>query len=326
MFRDLVNSSPHCQHHPYKMELKKVVALARRRDAQVAAQEDLVVPKVLNLTGVVFHESRCGSTLVANALIGMNPTQHRTYSESTPPAVAIKSVCGETYQLCSVDQASWVLRDVMYLMSRSNDPLEERVFFKFQSVTTRNLPVFLKAFPDVPWIFVYRDPVQVMMSHIRDGIDRANCVRGRQRPPRIVQDIVQRRGTDLEGRPLNLQSMPGEYFCAAHLASITESALSALQDDPDEVAKHRGIPVRYDDLPEILYQEILPNHWGVTVSPEEVENILQVSGKYAKGRGNRAGDFQGDSEQKEEEASTLVKQAAELFLKPSFDALSEFEY
>ena len=324
MFRDLVGHSPDCQRKQHRFNLQKVVQLARKRDEQIMNDPSKQVPKVLNLTGVVFHESRCGSTLVANTLIGMDPIHHRTYSESTPPAVAIKGVCGETYSLCTVDQAAKVLHDVMYMMSRSNDPVEERVFFKFQSVTTRNLPVFLKAWPQVPWIFVYRDPVQVMMSHVRDGVDHANCARQRHRPPSIVKQIVNKYGSSHTPR-LDVTSMPAEFYCAAHLASITESAVSALEDETHHNAK-RGIPVVYDSLPNILYEKILPDHWGVPITSTEIENIQRVSEKYAKGRGSRAGTFQSDSERKEHEASDAVKQAAELFLNPSFDMLSNYQY
>ena len=310
MFRDLVEHSHLCQKQQWKFELSKIAQLARHRDAQIK-REHQQVPKALDLTAVVFHESRCGSTLVANTLIGMNPTKHRTYSESAPPAVAIKSVCGETYSVCSKQQAAKVLQDVMYLMSRTNDPMEERVFFKMQSVTTRNLAVFQEAFPDTPWLFVYREPVQVMMSHMKDGVRHANCVRSQVSPPKIVRDIFAR-------KKLRVEQMQPELYCAAHLASITESAVAGLK------VSNRGIPVNYNTLPDRLYTEILPSI-GVEVGPDDIERIQQVASKYAKGRGNRAGEFEGDSEQKEKMASEEVKHAAETFLNESFEALSNYE-
>jgi hypothetical protein len=310
MFRDLVEHSQLCQKQQWKFELSKIAQLARHRDAQVEREEQQV-PKALELTAVVFHESRCGSTLVANTLIGMNPTKHRTYSESAPPAVAIKSVCGETYSMCSKQQAATVLKDVMYLMSRTNDPMEERVFFKMQSITTRNLAVFQEAFPDTPWLFVYREPVQVMMSHMKDGVHRANCVRSQTSPPKIVREIFAR-------KKLRVEQREPELYCAAHLASITESAVAGLK------SSKRGIPVNYNTLPDRLYTEILPS-LGLDVGPDDIERINQVASKYAKGRGGRAGKFEGDSERKEKLASEQVKHAAETFLKESFEELSNYE-
>ena len=147
MFRDLVQRSPDCQ-KKWRLDLHKVADLARHRDGMNNGKV-----KPLNLTAVVFHESRCGSTLVANMMAAMDPVKHRAYSESQPAAVAIKGVCGETFKKCSQEQAALVLRDTMYLMSRTDDMNEERVFFKFQSATTKAIKTFQLAYPETPWMF-----------------------------------------------------------------------------------------------------------------------------------------------------------------------------
>lgn len=99
-------------------------------------------------------------------------------------------------------------------------------------------------------------------------------------------------------------------------ASLTESAVAALERAPD-----MGVAVNYADLPHILYEDILPNKWNVPVSQEEQENIIQISGVYSKGRGNRAGEWHEDSQQKEEHASPEIHKAADLFLSKSYKLL-----
>ena len=167
MFRFLVSASPDCN-DPVILDLHKVAYLARQRDRQAEETNSNNGPKVLNFTAAAFHESRCGSTLVANSMIAMDPIKHRAYSESAPPVAALLHICGEYFDKCSQDQAATILRDTVYLMSRTDDHQEERVFFKFQSITSKAIPLFQMAFPDVPWMYVYRDPVQVMMSHVKD--------------------------------------------------------------------------------------------------------------------------------------------------------------
>ena len=115
MFRDLVAKSPDCSKTKYRVDLSQVASLARALDAE----DGQSLTKSLELSGVVFHESRCGSTLVANALIGMNPAKHRVYSESAPPIAALRGVCGEVYQHCSENQAAILLQDTLYLMGRT---------------------------------------------------------------------------------------------------------------------------------------------------------------------------------------------------------------
>jgi len=47
-------------------------------------------------------------------------------------------------------------------MSASTD----KTFFKFQSALTFKMDRIIAAWPDTPWIFVLREPVAVLMSHL----------------------------------------------------------------------------------------------------------------------------------------------------------------
>ncbi len=312
MFRDIVAKSPECE-DPFELDLKKIVYLARQRDEQVQLSGTEVVPKVLNLTAVAFHESRCGSTLVANAMIAMDPVKHRTYSESAPPASVLRNICGDNFSICSEEQAAIILRDTIYMMSRTDDPLEERVFFKFQSVTSKSINVFQMAFPDVPWMYVYRDPVQVMMSHVKDDpkLKHAVCTRSMHgRPQADLMGIAKRHGR-------HLQDFERVEYCAAHLATLTESAVANLND--------MAIPVNYDKLPDMLWKSIMPKIFGRPLTQKEIDRMEEVSHDYSKGRGKMAGEFHGDSKQKEKAASEEVRMAAKAFLQESYDKLNNFQ-
>lgn len=310
MFRDLQAASHKCDATRVRVPLKEIATLAREKDEnrEPSGEE---VPKALNFTGIVFHESRCGSTLVANTLIGMDPARHRVYSESPPPVTALK-ICGEDYERCTLEQAAAVLKDVIYMMGRTKDPVEERVFFKIQSVGSRHIEVFRTAFPTTPWLFVYREPVQVMMSHLALGVRRANCMRSFSNPPKITKALVKRHG--FSGGSSQLEP---EEFCAAHLATITETALENLR------LSNYGTAVNYASLPGAMYEHVLPEKFGVPTGEKEIERILQVSGQYSKGRGNKARDWKDDTQKKEEEASKSVRHAAKHFMLESYEALQE---
>jgi hypothetical protein len=212
-------------------ELYDVVQKARAYDA--VQNPDKI--KHLNLTGVVFHESRCGSTLVANALASMNPAQHRVYSESAPPIIILR-LSEDDDPILTETQAATILKDVIYLMSRSDDLQEERVFFKFQSIGTRSIKVFQQAFPTTPWMFVYRDPVQVMMSYLSEGDGHnANCVRPQRHPPNIVERLVEKYSPQQAkkaggGRGGGARDLAFQDYCAAHVATLTESAVEYMND------------------------------------------------------------------------------------------------
>ena len=87
--------------------------------------------RFLTPTGFVFHESRVGSTLVANALAS-DPSS-MVFSESHPPSRVLKC------STCSRERKIQLFRDVVTLMGRS--PVHKHLFFKFQA---------FRAYMDIP--------------------------------------------------------------------------------------------------------------------------------------------------------------------------------
>lgn len=82
-----------------------------------------------------------------------------------------------------------------------------------------------------------------------------------------------------------------------------------------------GRGVNYADLPHILWTDVLPNHFGLTVTQDEIAAIQKISSMYSKGSGNRAKEWHEDARKKEEEASPEIRKAAELFLQSSYQLL-----
>jgi hypothetical protein len=333
MFRDLVTKSQGCRKKRWRFDLRDVATLARaRHDADKGFKQSRPgpVPKLLDLSAVVFHESRCGSTLVANSFVGVNPSEHRVYSESAPVFEALAMICAlEDYSLlrparslvhsqqssevvCSrPKQAGMVLHDVMYLMSRSNDPKETRVLFKFQSKLTIHLPVFLRAFPTTPWLFVFREPVQVLMSYFKEGtMENAACVRTQDDPPHAVQKIIVKRHAGLN----DASTLSYEDYCAAYLASLTETAVEGFH------SSSMGIPVDYKGLPTDL-REIFSRHLGIPMGATEINNLNQISSKYSKGRPGQARAWKEDSQIKQHSATDQLRQAAQTYLQDSYQQL-----
>jgi len=304
MFRELVTESPDCTHNRFMMDIKTVIDAALEHDLE---SQDV---KVLQPTGFVFHESRCGSTLVANSLAAFAPERSRVYTESTPPSsVLVACPSGQ----CNKGKQADLFSDVLYLMGRTTDLKEEHLFFKFQSITSLNIDVARLAFPSVPWIYVYRDPVQVMMSHL-NPIEHAVCLKHKRKPKQEMQALVQR---VVQKKAQNLSS---EDFCAAHLASLCEYALHETK------TSGTGRMVNYDTLPDILMDDIIPNYFlseGGTFGEREKENIRRVSGTYSKGRHGKTKAWVEDSDKKDRGASDKIRHAAATFLQSSFDAFRE---
>jgi hypothetical protein len=319
------------------LDIWTAAKLVRAYDEQVAKDPSFavskVIPKVLQMYAV-FHESRVGSTMLSNAFVAASPKKHRSFSETPPPSTAM-GTCrrrnrdflgpSESYDRTNInhicrrpDQAPAVLRDVMYLQARSSNPKEERAMFKFQTAPNIYIPIFQKAFPDVPWVFLFREPVQVLMSYATDDakLEKQWCATGRDHPSLEIKEWAAQHGVEDPGKTLSLLE-----YCALVISSATQAGLENLVGQPKP---HKGIAIDYKDLklPSTI-EALFVEHFGIQLSKQEVENIKVSLGSYSKaGYGKK--DWHGDdSKTKEKAASEEVKNAANQWLKDSYEKLSQ---
>lgn len=128
MFRDLEGISS-CSGSRKRRERLSVLI------AEIKAQEGTPGGRVIEPSGFVFHESRVGSTLVANTLA--SDPWSMVFSESAPAANALLHCT-----TCDRERNVQLFRDVVTLMGRS--PFHKRLFFKFQSITSTRMDIALE--------------------------------------------------------------------------------------------------------------------------------------------------------------------------------------
>ena len=128
MFRDLESMS-RCQGSNKRREFLSVL-MKEIKDKAGTPEGRIVAP-----TAFVFHESRVGSTLVANTLAS-DPFS-MVFSESAPAANALLHC-----RTCTTARNVEIFRDVITLMGRS--PVHRHLFFKFQSITATKMHIALQ--------------------------------------------------------------------------------------------------------------------------------------------------------------------------------------
>ena len=270
-----------------------------------------VVPKSIEPTGFVFHESRVGSTLVANLFASDKDSM--VFSESAPPASVLLHCNG-----CSHERQVDYFRATVQLMCRSNR--HKRCFFKFQSITVTMIHLVLEAFPNTPWIFLYRKPVETMMSHGKKGtFKKSVCLRSKR--GRTPVDIT----TSLKAHMQSATMASDEAWCAAHLNMLCLHSLRAEKKFGriSGSGKRRGMLLPYESLPGALASIVLPLFAVPSIDQEWQEKMIKNSKLYSKSRtsagfmhGSRK--FSGDSEEKNEAASSDVKNWAMKIMDPTY--------
>ena len=172
---------------------------------------------------------------------------------------------------------------------------ETRLFVKFDSWHILDLPLIRTAFPAVPWIFLYRDPVEVLASQVK------------QRALWLVPGMV---GEMLPGveKEETLRMLPEEY-CARCLARVCQAALAHYRAG--------GTLVNYRQLPEAVYDSVADN-FGLSWLPAELEAMRQATRFNAKTPGLV---FAEDSGEKQDAATDRIREMAATWLTPVYEQL-----
>jgi hypothetical protein len=235
----------------------------------------------LTPSGLVLHGSRCGSTLVAQ-MLGAVP-QHLVLSEPPPIDQVLRLDAPDA------DRVRW-LRAVVSALGRPR--AEERAsIVKLDAWSTRSLGLVRAAFPDVPWVFLFREPVDVLASHFRR--------RGAHMVPGALDPALFGFG------PGEVERIPPEEYAARVLASIYEAAL-AHRDE-------RALFLDYSQLPDAVAERIVPA-FGLACDDGALARMREVAELDAK---NPAVSFAPDALP----VTTALRDAAERWVRPVYERL-----
>ncbi len=241
----------------------------------------------LPLSGLIFHLSRCGSTLIAQ-MLAASP-RNLVISEAAPLDTALQA--RHVDASLSPEAHRRLVRSMVVALGWPRRGSETRYFLKLDSWHIRAWPLWQSLYPDVPWIFVYRNPVEILVSHQRKA--------GSQMFPQVVPPRIF--GWDAVPRDL-----PNDEYQARVLGSMARSAVDALAQWPG------GRAVRYDELPDAV-PELLQTHFGLTVDAAELD-LLRAAGRRDAKAG---GPFAADTAAKQKEATQRLRDLAASWVAPS---------
>lgn len=279
-----------CLHYPFNLLFRPLTGIDVLRECH--ATRPGIMP-----TGFIFHMSRCGSTLITQMLASLE--KNIVISEA-PPINALLSAKTCRPDITDEERVAW-LQWMVSAMGQKRNRESKHFFIKFDAWHTFNLDIIERAFPRVPWIFLYRHPVEVMVSHIN------------QRGAWTIPGIVEHQFPDLNS--VKLWQITSEEYLAKLLANSCSYALQHKDS-------RNGLFLNYTQLPQFVTSTLL-KHFNVGYSDEEIERMNTITRFNAK---TPVLDFTNDTEQKQRGASKAVRKLSDKLLTPLYEELESVRH
>lgn len=218
------------------------------------------IEETLAPAAFIFHSSRCGSTLLTQLLACLPDCV--VFSE---PSV-IDSFLRRYHAEPSLVGAEQKLRSIVGALGQRRFPEERHLFIKLDSWHIGSLPLFRRAFPATPFLFLYRHPDEIMASHRRQ--------RGRQMVPGLVEAAI----------PRTAFTPPPPHDLEGYCLTMLEYIFSSARTHADQL-----IFIDYQQLPSIIWEDLL-DFFSVTAAPEQLAAMKSRAGLHSKTGGGYSGD------------------------------------
>lgn len=265
---------------------------------QVEKQFESVSP-----SGFIFHSSRCGSTLLANACRAIDGAIVLSEPLAVDKLVA-RFITDIDQQATKETLYSIFLRAVVNALGQKRRGDERRLFVKFSCCSVSQVERIRRIWPNVPWVFLYRDPVETIVSNM-------------QNLPAWLQDEDHRVLASIIGTsPADVAGMTREELCARAVSSFFRAALSA-----HRVANDRALLLNYNQLTLAEIANVL-EFFGVKPAAAEMNNIARQTEKYSKAASGERG-FVADAEAKQLAATDHVREMAAAWANSSYQLLEQ---
>lgn len=186
------------------------------------------------LKGMIYHMSRCGSTLLARQLAAIE--RNVVASEPGP----MDDVLGLRLPIPDLPRSVHIrwLRAMAAALGQARNG-EQAFYLKTDCWNLHDFDLLHEAFPETQWIFLYRDPISVMVSQTLmpaawTGVSQLDPARlGLSRSDWIPHQL--------------------DVYKARALANMCASGLRAVQHASG------GLLVNYNELPDAMYRRLLPH-------------------------------------------------------------------
>lgn len=254
------------------------------------------------LSGIIFHISRCGSTLLANVLRAASSCT--VLSEARPicmffrPDVFAHSVFPAEGHF---EARKMFLDAMLRLYAHAGSSSTGKVVLKCYASHTLQVSFILRLFPGVPSVILVRNPEEIIVSNVRKP---AGWVRARVRP-KLARRMF-------GWQDLDPSKMATEEYCARGIGRFCECAHS--------VFRAGGCAVDYSQLTnETMYA--IGRQFGLTLLSPDSERVRHALTRYSKSSPELGTEFASDVQKKRAAVSPQIRSACAAWALPAYNAL-----
>lgn len=251
-------------------------------------------------TGFIFHSSRCGSTLVSNACRAIENSIVLSEPNAVDKLLA-RFITDAPDRSVKESLYSVFLRGVVQALAQRRNATEQQLFVKFACCSFAQFERIRRIWPNVPWLFLYRDPIETIVSNLTDV------------PPWLLDEDRRVLASIMGVSTAEAAEMQLEELCARTIGSFFSLA--------HRLAHDGGMLLNYNQLSVPVVSRIL-NFFHLIPSAEEMETISRGNRIYSK-EASGAHPFVADSESKRQRASDLIREAAERWAMKPYRRLEE---
>lgn len=243
----------------------------------------------LPLKGLIFHMSRCGSTLLSQIYAAV--PDNLVSSEPEPLSGVLQWI-----KLAKVDEVVAIpaLQAIVAALGRDSGAGAKQHLIKAEAWNAHSIALFRKAFPSVNWVFLYRNSVEVLVSLIR------------QPAIHTVENLMPREIVELTDE----EPKSREDFAANVVAKIG-STIIAYQH------LGGGMIIAYPDII-VESTSSIATHFGLTLSEDAVQKMVEASIRDSK---EPYQNFSSDVSRKHAAATQAIETAAAQWMRPIEDEL-----
>lgn len=268
--------------HPFNQAMRRETSLQALLDGH--APQPALAPRAL-----VFHISRCGSTLLAQMLARLD--SHVVLSEP-PPLDALLRAPYDDPAIAAVQADA--LRALLATYGQPRSGGERHLVIKLDAWNIFELPRLRAAFPDTPCLFLYRHPLEVTVSQLQ--------MPGRHTVPGL-----------LGSSPL---ALPADEAAGMHRAVYVARIVGRLLEAGlESCRRHGALPVSYEELPGAVGGRLAA--W-LGLDADAAAAAMAGARDHAKRPGEA---FQPDRERKRQQADEALHDAVSTWALPHYEAL-----